>query len=535
MLNSLKSYLNPSELFHNIRFYILVINFTIGMTIFVYFTATIPDVTPRAIQFTEFYAFLAVINLYLAVLATPLLKLFPSLPLAQTYLKARRALGVSAFLFSVMHVRSAFFDELGGFDGLGFLSSKYLIAISLSVTALVILLLMASTSFDFIIAKLTFKKWKKIHRLVYLIVLLVTIHALMLGGQFSDLSGTIPQIFLGALVILLGLESIRFDKYLRSKWLALPSFGLSFGLCLFLVAGIGVLLYAPTGGGNVSPFNIHAAHIQLAQQAQQGQGFLPKIPGQTNNPALIGDRTKRYTVSFLHSDQVSPNQDTNLSFKINDASSGNPVDLFQFVYTKTMHLVIVDNELNYFNHIHPTQNGSSFDIQTQFPHPGRYHLYVDFQPLGAIEQQFAFTLDVGNVTSPAVASQPVDTSLTKTFDKYQVTLTPSAPLVATDMSIGKQTLSFNIKDALTGQPITTLKPYLAAYGHLVLINESTYDYIHVHPSNLVPPAPDASSGPEVDFLPLGLYGPIKPGIYRVFGQFNPDNNLFTSDFTININ
>ena len=38
----------------------------------------------------------------------------------------------------------------------------------------------------------------------------------------------------------------------------------------------------------------------------------------------------------------------------------------------------------------------------------------------------------------------------------------------------------------------------------------------------------------VIFLPLGLYGPIKPGVYRVFAQFNPNNNLFTSNFTVTV-
>jgi hypothetical protein len=67
-----------------------------------------------------------------------------------------------------------------------------------------------------------------------------------------------------------------------------------------------------------------------------------------------------------------------------------------------------------------------------------------------------------------------------------------------------------------------------------MINTKTFDYIHVHPNDLTVPKPNQNGGPKVEFMPLGLYGPITPGIYRVFGQFNPNNELFTSDFTIKI-
>jgi hypothetical protein len=102
------------------------------------------------------------------------------------------------------------------------------------------------------------------------------------------------------------------------------------------------------------------------------------------------------------------------------------------------------------------------------------------------------------------------------------------------MTFGNQTISFTVKDATTHKPITTLKPYLASFGHLVMIDESTYTYLHVHPFTLVAPPPNANGGPTVDFLPIGIYGPIKPGIYRLFAQFNPDGNLFTADFTVKV-
>ncbi len=518
----------------NSRFYFLFTAGIIALTIYIWVKSTIPIATGQAIKLDQLYALLAVFCLYFSILAEPLTNYYDDFPFSKLYLRLSPAIGTSALLFATLHTYFAFFGELGGFAGLGFLSGKYILAISLSATALLILFIVVGSTFNWLVNKLRLSRWPWLQRTVYAAIFLILVHALLLGSDFTDLSGVIPQIFFAALIVLLSLETNRLDSYLKSRWSNLPSFGLSFGFFLILAALATAFIYFPSSGGTTSPFNVHAAHIQLAKQAQQGSSGLNYSTLAASNPGLVGDRTRRFTVSFIHPDTILPNQDTNLQFQTFDASSGNQINLFQFVYTKTMHMIVVDSELNFFNHIHPTQSGSNFDITTQFPHPGQYHIYLDFQPLGAIEQQFAFTLNVGQFDKANTFSAKPDTNLTKTFGKYLVTLSFPSPLKAADLSIGNQTLTFTIKDSQTKKPITTLKPYLASFGHLVMINQTSFDYLHVHPTNIVAPQPNQNGGPTVDFLPLGLYGPIKPGIYRVFAQFNPDNNLFTSDFTLKV-
>jgi hypothetical protein len=289
-------------------------------------------------------------------------------------------------------------------------------------------------------------------------------------------------------------------------------------------------LFSNSSGG-VS-FDVHAAHRQLAQEAQQNT----VAPNTSNIPGLDGDKTKRYTASFNHPQTVLPNQDTPLHFQIFEASSGNPVSIFRIAYAKPMHLIITDSTLSYFSHMHPTQQGNDFTITTQFPKTGLYHIYINFQPLGGIEQQMAFTLPVGVEENDTVnlSTQPVDKAVTKVFGDYAVTMNTHGTLRAEDMSLGVSKISFTLTDAKTKQPITTLKPYLNSFGHLTMIEENTYDFLHIHPYNVTIPAPDATSGPTVDFLPIGIYGAFKPGIYRAFAEFNPDGKLFTADFTVKV-
>lgn len=491
----------------------------------------VPGSTLQSIRIGQVFALTSVAYLYLALFISPFYYSFPNLKFKSQIIKARRGLGVSAFYFGLLHGSFEFFLQLGGFAGLGFLSNKFLLAISFSFTALVILAIMATTSFDFMIKKMGYAQWKMLHRFVYLAGILILIHALMLGTHFINLSEVIPTIFFVALALLLLLEAQRVDGYLNKKGFVLPRFSLLFVVSALLLRGALFTYIIPTRSGTLQSFGIHALHIQLAKQAQQSTTSPSNLP---NIPGLRGDRNLRFTVSFLHEDSVKPNQDTTLNFQVFNASSGNKVQYFEKIYTKVVHLIIVDSELKYFTHIHPEQIENGFSIATQFPHSGQYHIYLDFQPLGAIEQQFAFTLNVGDFDKPTFSNVRPDVNRSKIFRDYQVSLHAVEPLRASELSVGQKTLTFTFRDAQTKKPVTTLKPYLAAYGHLVMINTKTFDYLHVHPTNLTPPAPDSNGGPDVEFLPLGLYGPIKPGVYRVFGQFNPNGNLMVADYTVEV-
>lgn len=515
----------------NIRFYVLVISFFISILVFSQIKWTTNGIS-QIVDLDQDFALTSIICLYLTLLAGPFCYRFKAFPFRSQYLKSRRALGVSAFYFALLHTYFAFFDQLQGFSGLGFLDNKYLLALAISFMALIILSLLALTSFDWAVEKLKFKNWKMLHRLVYLAGILILVHVLLLGTHFSNLSDLIPKISFLALAFLLVLEAPRLDKIL-AKFAALPKLGFSSVVILVILAVVYFGVLSPLSGSSSGiSLDIHAAHKLLAQQEEQSS--VPDL-SQLNIPGLDGDRTKRYTVSFNNPDNAQPNQDVSLKFRVYDAENGNPVDYFHILYAKEVHCIIVNSQLNYFSHIHPIQDQQNeFEITTQFPQTGIYHIYLEFQPFGGIEQQIGFTFQVGQNQQPQFSTQPADKTLTKVFENYAVTLDTHGTLSAQAMSLGQDTISFEIKNAKTGQPITTLKPYLDAFGHLTMIDEKTYNFIHVHPSNLTVPPPDSNGGPIVNFLPIGIYGPFKRGTYRMFAEFNPDGNLFTADFTVDV-
>lgn len=504
----------------NVRFYILSFSVMLSIVAYLWIDATIAQSALRIIRLTQVYALISLAYLYLTLLISPFCLEFKNFPFRAQLIRARRATGVSVFYFGTLHACLAFFGQLKGFSGLGFLSGKYLLAISLSFIALIIFLSMAATAVDRVIKKMTYPKWKFLHRFIYLAGLLVLIHALMLGTHFSDLYTVVPQIFFLAVSFLLFLEGKRIDAYLRKKQAALPSFGPATLVVAGLLVTAWINYFAPVGGNRGSySLGIHSAHVKLAQQAQA-------------KPALGESSTSRFTVSFNHSEKLSVTHPAELRFQIFDASSGSQVVQFDRIYEKLMHLVIVDSDLRYYAHLHPEQRGNEFFISTSFPKNSLYHLYVDFQPAGASEQQFAFTLPVEPPAKRTSSDLLPDSNLAKHFDGYRITLSHPLPLQAELLSAGEQKLTFTVDDA-NGHPVKTLRPYLASFGHLVMIRGGSFEYLHVHPTATVT-NPQDMGGPNVEFVPIGFYGPIKPGNYRLFLQVNPDNRLILADYTVNV-
>lgn len=202
---SIVSALFNKSLFSNIRFYVLCITFVIALSVHLY-VETFIDSGSQAIIETQSYAFLAVGYLYFALLVGPLSRI-TRFPYVDLYLKARRSLGVSAFFFALLHTYNAFFDYIGGWQAYLQLPLNYHIATALSFTALLILSLMAATSFDFIIKKLTFRKWKRLHQMIYIGGIFIVIHTALIGQHISAFGSIISDIFFLGVTLLVSLHA----------------------------------------------------------------------------------------------------------------------------------------------------------------------------------------------------------------------------------------------------------------------------------------------------------------------------------------
>ena len=167
------------------------------------------------IRLEQVYGFCSLILVYCAVILTPLSKLKRNCAFMDRLLFARRGVGVSAAYFALLHVYISFFFQSGGFSGLAILPGRFVFAFIVGIISLVVLLLMAVTSFDKAIDYMGFKNWKRLHRFVYLAGILIVVHVWLIGTHteytWLKIAGFI------ALIVLFLLETLRIELGLRKK------------------------------------------------------------------------------------------------------------------------------------------------------------------------------------------------------------------------------------------------------------------------------------------------------------------------------
>lgn len=200
------------SLLRNIRFYILL--FAVLFAALIYFPTVAALGYQEAVpELVGYYGLWTIFFLYVTLLIGPLTFAFKRLPQRVRLIKSVRALGVSSFLFALLHVYFAFFGALGGWSGIPFLQGKTLVAVLLGLGALIILFLLACTSFDFAVKRMGFKRWKFLHRFVYLGGLAILVHVFLMRSRLFG-SGTLAWTFYVALAFLTVLYAIRIRAYL---------------------------------------------------------------------------------------------------------------------------------------------------------------------------------------------------------------------------------------------------------------------------------------------------------------------------------
>lgn len=202
-------------------------------------------------------------------------------------------------------------------------------------------------------------------------------------------------------------------------------------------------------------------------------------------------------------------------------------------HEKKIHLIVVSDDLSYFEHIHPDfQSDGSYQIkvlgkgqnysndagknETKFENGGNYILFADYKPTGGAHQVEKVPF---KVTGPE--KQPVRFSAAKlsgTSGPYTVTLNPTAGKLFTGAQL-------HIEGAVQrdGKEIdaASLENYLGAKAHMVVLSLDEKEYLHVHP--------------EVVNGKFDLHTTFKkPGIYRGWIQFQNEGKVHTIDFTMNV-
>ncbi len=205
------------RLLANSRFWILAIAVTVSVNIIGFVQLMVPAGSLQTIRIEQIFGFISLLLLYVAILASPLTKVFPNLPGKGAYLHARRAVGVSAFYYAFLHVYITFFQQLSGFGGIKYLNRTYSISLLGGVFALAVLFIMAATSFDWVVDHMGYKHWKLLHRLVYLASLALLLHIMLIGPHYDKGLTVLGGLTYLAAAFLIVLEILRIRLNIKKR------------------------------------------------------------------------------------------------------------------------------------------------------------------------------------------------------------------------------------------------------------------------------------------------------------------------------
>jgi methionine sulfoxide reductase heme-binding subunit len=119
------------------------------------------------------YGFVACILLATVLTFTPLRVLWPRWGIAQALNRHRRLVGVSAFVYAAIHLACQFLHENGWPTFWKDIRKPFLF---IGMVTFIILLVLAITSFNVAVRWLGGRRWKNLHRLVYVAAFLAACH-----------------------------------------------------------------------------------------------------------------------------------------------------------------------------------------------------------------------------------------------------------------------------------------------------------------------------------------------------------------------
>jgi hypothetical protein len=259
--------------------------------------------------------------------------------------------------------------------------------------------------------------------------------------------------------------------------------------------------------------------------------------------------TRDYRLDFrTEPAQVRPGEKVTLFFRFLHPGTGEVVKHFEVVHTKQFHLFVISQDLEFFEHIHPTmRDDGTWTIETSVPRAGYYQVLCDFMPSGGSGQFLTAALVTANYAGD-LAGDSAHLTPDRVLKKSDGDLTAALSFNPVQPSSCQYVhLTFDLTDTATGRPVTDLQTYLGQFSHMLLMSEDMQCYVHSHPINLLVGGEDAAQIPEYIIAPDADLATIrggpqvtfdalmpKAGRFRAWAQFQRNDQVRTLAFTFNV-
>lgn len=215
---------------------------------------------------------------------------------------------------------------------------------------------------------------------------------------------------------------------------------------------------------------------------------------------------------------------TNLKLRVIESKTGKVQTSFDEAHTKYFHLLIASKDLNWFIHEHPVMAmDGTWSVPITFPAGTDYWVYGDVAPTGKGSRVLISSVKVaGKKPTWDMALKPARQAVDGGLKGVLSTLEP--------IVIGrKATIQVKLFDAKNGSPAGDTVKWLGAAGHMMIFHKDGKTVVHSHP------AEDAENEALVKQGIVRFTGRFpKPGIYKVYAQFDWRGKVRTLPFAVEV-
>ncbi|CAA9432290.1 MAG: hypothetical protein AVDCRST_MAG37-717 [uncultured Rubrobacteraceae bacterium] len=311
---------------------------------------------------------------------------------------------------------------------------------------------------------------------------------------------------------------------------------------LFVAAALALALYVTVAGGSMQGMDHGSGETGAEEGANHSSMDHSLMNGgaEGSSGTVSSGEAGVEVETRVEATSPMPGEPTELTYRVSEARSGEAISELPLDHERQMHLIAVSRDLEQFQHVHPEPGASGdFTVKTEFPQEGTYTLFNEFVWDG---RKVLDRREIEAGTDGGVASLRPDLE-PKTVDGLTVSLE-----VPEEIRVGEEAaFTYTLKKE-DGTPAYDLEPYLGAPAHVAIVSEDTQEFAHTHGeaseegSGGRGEVEAAKEGEHADHSGGQTFGPEigfhhtfeKPGLYKVWAQFNHHGAVSTVPFVVEV-
>ncbi|MBX9804523.1 MAG: hypothetical protein K2Y18_02075 [Alphaproteobacteria bacterium] len=205
-----------------------------------------------------------------------------------------------------------------------------------------------------------------------------------------------------------------------------------------------------------------------------------------------------------------------------------PLDNLKEVHTQKIHLLIIDDSLEDYSHIHPkpTKEAGVYEFEwSPTKKNANYRVWADLFPLDTNVQEYA----IADLTTSQGSKAEINrtASMQSSVEGLTFKLTFDSP----DLQAGKATMGKIVITDDKGNPVKSLEPIMGSFAHIVGFGDDLKSVVHIHPMGTEPTKDTDRGGPELQFH----IEPEKAGFIKMFAQVKVNGKELFAPFGLVVN